>query len=57
MTSHLGLMIVFAACVATVFATVTRQAAGDQVRLALRIFGGLVAGGYLLGWVLFGIFG
>jgi hypothetical protein len=57
MASHLGLMILFAACVAAVFATVTHDAPRDQMRFGLRIFGGLVVGGYLLGWVLLGLYG
>lgn len=57
MTSHTGMMILFAACVATVFATLLRDEPRDQVRMGSRIFGGLVAGAYLLGWVLFGLFG
>jgi hypothetical protein len=51
------MMIVFAACVAVVFATLLRDEPRDQVRMGSRIFGGLVVGAYVLGWVMFGIFG
>lgn len=57
MTTHLGLMVVFAACVAVVFAALLRDDPQDQRRLGLRIFGGLVAGAYLVGWLMFGAFG
>jgi len=57
MRSHLELMVIFAGCVAAVFATLVRDDGREQVRLAARIFGGLVVGAYLLGWVLYGLFG
>ena len=57
MTSHVGLMVIFAACVAVVFATLVRDDGREQIRLGARIFGGLVAGAFLLGWVMYGIFG
>jgi len=50
-------MIVFAACVSVVFGTLLRDDAGDQIRFGLRVFGGLVAGAYLLGWLMRGLFG
>ena len=53
MTSHLGLMVVFAACVAIVFATLQRDVPRAQLKLAASIFGALVVGGYALGWVMF----
>jgi uncharacterized protein (DUF697 family) len=56
MTSHLGLMIVFAACVAAVFGALLRDDVREQVHLTVRIFGGLVAGAYALGWVMFAVF-
>lgn len=57
MTSHVGLMLIFAVCVAVVFATLVRDDRREQIRLGTRIFGGLVAGAYLLGWVMYGLFG
>jgi hypothetical protein len=56
MTSHLGVMVLFAACVSTVFGTLMRDAARDQLGLGLRIFGGLVVGAYVLGWVMYWAF-
>jgi hypothetical protein len=54
--SHLGLMVIFAACVASVFGTLMREDARAQVRLGLRIFGGLVLGAYALGWIMYWTF-
>ena len=53
MTSHLGMMAVFAACVAAVFGTLLRDQPHDQLRLGLRIFAGLVLGAYALGWIMY----
>ena len=52
MTSHLGIMVLFAACVSTIFGTLFRDVPGDQIRLAGRIFATLVVGGYVLGWLM-----
>lgn len=57
MTSHIALMVTFAACVATVFATVMRGTPNAQLRMGIRVFGGLVLGAYVIGWVMFGLFG
>ena len=53
MTSHLGMMIVFAACVSIVFGTLTRDEPREQVRTASRIFGALTLGALVLGWAMF----
>jgi hypothetical protein len=53
MTSHLAMMMLFAACVAAVFGTLLRHQAREQVRLGLRIFAGLVLGAYALGWIMY----
>jgi len=53
MTSHLGIMILFAACVAAVFGTLLRDQPRTQARLGGRIFGGLVLGAYALGWIMY----
>ena len=57
MTSHLGLMVLFALCVSTVFGTLLRDIAADQMRLGLRLFLALVGGAYLAGWLMFFVFG
>jgi hypothetical protein len=53
MTSHLGVMAIFAVCVATVFGALLRSDPKEQLRTGARIFGGLVAGAYLLGWLMY----
>lgn len=57
MTTHLGVMILFAACVSAVFGALLRDAPRDQWRLGSRIFTWLVAGAYALGWVMYFLFG
>ncbi len=53
MTSHLGVMILFAACVAIVFGSLLRETPRDEMRLAARIFVGLVGGAYVAGWIMY----
>ena len=53
MTSHLLLMVVFALFVSLVFATLMRDEPAEQWRLGARLFGGLVGGGVLAGWLLY----
>jgi hypothetical protein len=55
-TTHLGMMCLFAACVAIVFAALLRDERADQIRLAVRVFGGLVVGAYAVGWLMYGAF-
>jgi hypothetical protein len=56
MTSHLGVMALFAAAVSIVFATLQRDEAGEQARLAGRLFVALVGGAYVAGWVMYLVF-
>jgi hypothetical protein len=51
--SHLGAMIVFALFVSVVFAALMRDDPAEQLRLGLRMFGGLVGGAILVGWLLY----
>lgn len=53
MTSHFGLMVLFALFVSVVFAVLMRDEPREQLRLGLRLFGGLVGGGVLAGWLLY----
>lgn len=53
MTSHLGVMILFSACVAVVFATLLRDDLAGAWRLGARIFSGLVGGAVLVGWLMY----
>jgi hypothetical protein len=53
MSTHLGAMVVFALFVSVVFAALMRDTPADQLRLGARLFGGLVGGGLLVGWLLY----
>ncbi len=53
MSSHLGAMVAFALFVSVVFAALMRDDPAEQLRLGLRLFGGLVGGGILAGWLLY----
>lgn len=53
MTTHLGVMVVFAFFVSVVFAALTRDNPAEQLRLGLRWFGALVGGAILVGWLLY----
>jgi hypothetical protein len=57
MTSHLGVMVLFAACVSLVFGTLLRDAPREQLKMAGRIALALLGGGYALGWVMYLVFG
>ena len=52
MTSHFGLMILFAVFVATIFATIAKDTTRDQMLLGLRLLGAFIATGLALGWVM-----
>lgn len=53
MTSHVGLMVLFALCVSVVFATLMRDDPREQIRFGARLFAGFVGAGLLLGWLLY----
>lgn len=53
MTSHLGLLLLFAFFVSVVFATLMRDEPGEQLRFGARLFGGFVGAGVLLGWLMY----
>jgi hypothetical protein len=50
-------MVLFAALVSLVFGTLMRDPLSDQLRLAGRIFAGLVGGAYVTGWLMYLVFG
>jgi hypothetical protein len=56
MTTHLGVMILFAAGVAAVFGALARDEPRQQWGLAARILVGLVMGAYVAGWLMYLIF-
>lgn len=49
MTLHLGVMVLFAACVATVFAVLQRDEPRAQMVFGARLFGMLAGGALLVG--------
>jgi len=56
MTSHVAAMALFAACVSVVFATLLRDEPREQVAMGARMFGALVGGACVAGWIMFAIF-
>ena len=53
MTSHLGLLILFAVFVSLVFAVLMRDEPKEQARFGLRLFGGFVGAAIGLSWLLY----
>jgi hypothetical protein len=53
MTSHLGLMVLFALFVSTVFATLMRDTVKEQVHFGLRLFAGFVGAALVMGWLMY----
>jgi len=52
-TSHLGLMVVFALFVSIVFATLMRDEPKEQLRFGARLVAGFIGAGVLIGWLLY----
>ena len=52
MTSHIGLLVLFAFFVSLVFAVIQKDSPQEQLRLGARMFGGFVGAGIVLGWVM-----
>jgi hypothetical protein len=46
-------MILFSFFVSATFATVMRDSVAEQLRLGVRLMGGFVVGGVVLGWLLY----
>ena len=53
MTSHLGLMVLFALFVSVVFAALMRDEPREQLAFGARLFGGFIAAGIIAGWLLY----
>ena len=53
MTTHLGLMVLFALFVSTVFATLMRDNVREQMLFGFRLFGGFVAAAIGLSWLMY----
>jgi hypothetical protein len=52
MTSHFGLMIVFAFFVSVVFATIAKDTPREQLTLGAKMLGTFIGAAIVLGWVL-----
>ena len=53
MQSHLVLMVIFSLCVSAVFAGLMREDEREQLTLGVKMFGGMVAAAFVLGWLMF----
>lgn len=52
MTSHFGLLVLFAAFVSLVFATIAKDTPAEQGKLGLSLLGGFVGAAVVLGWLM-----
>lgn len=52
MTSHFGLLVLFAFFVSLVFAVIAKDHPSEQARFGLRLFGGLVGAALVMGWIM-----
>jgi hypothetical protein len=53
MTSHFGLLIVFATFVSVVFAVLMRDPPAEQLRFGARLLAGFVGAAVILGWLMY----
>jgi hypothetical protein len=52
MTSHFGLMLLFALFVSLIFATIAKDTPAEQARLGAQMFATFVAAAMVLGWAM-----
>jgi hypothetical protein len=52
MTSHFGMMVLFAFFVSLIFATVAKDAPAEQAKLGAKMFATFLAAAFALGWVM-----
>ena len=52
MTSHFGLMIVFAFFVSLVFAVIAKDQPADQLKVGAKMFGTFIAAAIVIGWAM-----
>ena len=53
MTTHLGLLILFAVFVSLIFAVLMRDEPRQQLRFGLRLLGGFVGAAIVLAWLMY----
>jgi hypothetical protein len=52
MTSHFGLMLLFAFFVSLIFATIARDTPAEQAKLGARMFATFIGAAIVMGWVM-----
>ncbi|HUE88913.1 MAG TPA: hypothetical protein VMO26_22775 [Vicinamibacterales bacterium] len=53
MTSHLGLLLVFAVFVSVIFAALMRDDPKEQLRFGVRLLAGFVGAALVLSWLMY----
>jgi len=53
MTSHFGLLVVFALFVSVIFAALMRDAPPEQLRFGVRLLAGFIGAALVLSWLLY----
>jgi galactitol-specific phosphotransferase system IIC component len=53
MTSHLGLLVLFAVFVSIIFAALMRDDPREQLRFGVRLLAGFVGAGLVLSWLMY----
>lgn len=53
MTSHLGLLVVFAGFVSVVFTVLMRDDPKEQLRFGARLFAGFLGAALVLSWLMY----
>ena len=53
MTSHLGLLTLFAIFVSIVFATLMKDHPKEQLKLGARLLGGFIGAALVLSWLMY----
>jgi hypothetical protein len=52
MTSHFGLLVLFAAFVSLIFAVIAKDSPNEQAKLGLSLMGSFVGAALVLGWLM-----
>lgn len=52
MTSHFGLLLLFAAFVSLIFATIAKDTPREQVTFGLSLMGSFIGAAVVLGWLM-----
>ena len=52
MTSHFGLMLMFAVFVSLIFATIAKDTPGEQAKLGAQMFAMFLGAAMVLGWIM-----